>query len=347
MNLPRPRRILQIGYGAFGETHLRAWHALGLADRLTIAEPRPEARAAAAAISPASELIGDYREALAESDLVDLLTPTDTHHAIAAAVLDAGTPLLIEKPIACTEAEATDLARRARRAGVLVLGGYYFRYHPKTLWLQRQLAAGGLGRIRLLSGRFAGFKRTRADAGALLNDAVHFLDLFVWLLQSAPAKIYAVTRDHFGRGREDFALLVLEFPDGAVAQIEAGYVQPGRWPDAVVPAALTSKEISVSGSAGSIEIDYAAETIVRHCVHHAEVNGQWQPQFAATPAPEVPGAGPVEVVTAELRRLLEDYAGGCDRPGDGLDGGVLLARILDAARRSAAVGQAVTLAEPN
>jgi len=339
----KPRRILQIGYGSFGETHLRAWQQSGLDVDLTVAEPRSEARAAARMVAPGIATIADYRQALAASDAVDIVTPSDTHHDIAAAAIDAAKPALIEKPIVVTLAQARDLAKRAARTGTLVRGGFYFRYHPKSAALRQAIREGLLGKLRFISARFAGLKRTRADSGALLNDAVHFLDLLVWLLGQIPHSIYAVTRDHFGRGLEDFALLVLHFGDGVVAQLETGYVQPGRWPDAVVPGAITSKEIAVSGSEGSIEIDYAAETIVHRAVAHVRRTDTWQPEFRTVPPLEVPAADPIDVVAAEFREFIAAIDAQSGNGEDGLDGGVTLARLLEAAARSAATGNVVRL----
>ncbi|MEO8559104.1 MAG: Gfo/Idh/MocA family oxidoreductase [Rhodospirillales bacterium] len=336
------RRILQIGYGAFGATHLRAWLALGQAECLILADKQPEALAAARQIAPDIRTVDDFRSALADCDAVDIVTQSDTHYAIASVVLAAGKPVLIEKPIVTSLDQARDLAALAVRHNALVRGGYYFRYHPKTVALRKLLDEGALGKLRVLTGRFAGIKRTRADAGALLNDAVHFLDLFVWLLGEPPTSLYAVTRDHFGRGLEDFASIVLQFRSGAVAQIESGTIQPGRWPDAVVPGAITSKEIAISGSLGVVEIDYAAETMSHRAVAHVQDGAIWQPRFAEAPPFIAAAADPVAVVTEELRDFLAAIDSGQNNH-DALDGGVTMARLLEAALRSAADNVVVKL----
>lgn len=339
--------ILQIGFGAFGPTHLRAWQALGMADRLIVADPDRDARARAAVLAPECRQIADYRQALAECAAVDILTPTDTHHAIACEALAAGKSLFIEKPVVATSAQARDLVARARAAAQTVMAGYYFRFHPKSLELRQQITAGELGELRLMSGRFAGFKRTRKDSGVLHNDAVHFLDLFCWLVGSPPARVFAVTRDHFGRGLVDMALIVLQWHDGPVAQIEAGYGQPGKWPDTVVPGAITSKEISVSGSKGAIEIDYAAETYVEHRVEHKNCDGVWTPRFAA-PAThrKVAAADAVAVLLAELSDFLHRIQRGSTPNGfaaDGLDGGLNMALLLEAIETSSREHRVVNL----
>lgn len=343
---PAGVRILQIGHGAFGATHLDAWSRSGRIGSLIVAEPDPAARALAARHKLAPLVTQDFLPALADVDAVTIVSPTDTHYGLASAVLAAGKPVLIEKPVAATLDEALDLAAKARAARVVVRGGYYFRHHPKTKLLADLIEAGKLGKLRVLQGRFAGFKRTRADAGALLNDAVHFIDLFAWLLGGAlPRSVHATTRDHFGRGREDFVFLTLNYRDGPVVLIEAGCVQPGRWPDAVVPGALTSKEIAVSGSLGGIEIDYAGEFVRFHSVEHVRDGTIWRPNFAAPadPAPTAPAADPVAVVAAELAAFLDAVADHAIDPYDGIDGSVAVARILEAAQISASRDQVVTL----
>ncbi|MGE0154351.1 MAG: Gfo/Idh/MocA family protein [Reyranellaceae bacterium] len=339
--------ILQIGFGAFGATHLRAWQALGLAGRVIVADPVPQARQAAASLVPACRQVADYRDALPGCLAVDIVAPTDAHAALACAALAAGKPVFIEKPVVSSAAQARAVLKQACAAGQPVMAGYYFRFHPKSAELQRQIAAGDLGNLRLLSGRFMGFKRSRADAGVLHNDAVHFLDLFCWLVGSLPERIFAVARDHFGRGLDDLALIVLEWRDGPVAQVEAGYVQPGKWPDAVVPGAITSKEIAVSGSRGAIEIDYAAESYVQHRVTHENRDGAWTPRFAGPAAHRnVAAADAVSVLTAELSaflRRMETKQQPAGFAADGLDGGLNMALLLEAIETSSRDKRVVSL----
>lgn len=215
--------------------HLDAWSSLVPAAGIIVADPDPAARAAAEARLPGVATVADWRDAVGRVGAVDILTPTGTHHPIAAAAIDAGRHVFLEKPMTVDAAEARDLQRRADAARVVVQGGLYFRFHPKARAARALVGEGAVGRLRFLQGRFAGFKRARGDSGALLNDAVHFIDLFGWLTGERPESVHAVTRDHFGRGSEDLALVTLLYPSGVVGHVETGYVQPGRWPDSVVP----------------------------------------------------------------------------------------------------------------
>lgn len=338
--------VLQVGCGAFGPVHLAAWRALGLGSRLLVADPRPDVAQVVEASCPGARVVSDWRAALAEADVVDILTPSHTHYAIAKEALAAGKDLFIEKPVTVAAAEAIELERLAAEAGRVVQCGLYFRFHPKAQGLKAAILAGTLGRLRYLSGRFLGLKRARADSGALHNDAVHFIDLLTWLAGERPRFIHALTRDHFGRGMDDLAVLQLTYPSGAAALIETGYIQPGRWPDTVVPGAVTTKEIAVSGDAGIAEIDFATEQTRLQRGAHRLVDGIWTPAYAAPEDPGWPAADPVAVVTAELAHFLDCVAK--RRPPEaGLgDCAVVPALVIEAAIASARENRVVMLEYP-
>ena len=121
--------VLQVGYGNFGPIHLNAWRALGLADRLFVADPSDAARDAAhtAGIAP-DRLAADYREHLESVDVVDIVSATNTHFEICAAALRAGCDVFIEKPMTVTLAEAEDLAKIVAETGRILQVGFYFRH---------------------------------------------------------------------------------------------------------------------------------------------------------------------------------------------------------------------------
>lgn len=336
--MERPRLLL-IGCGAFGRVHLAALRRLGL--RAAVFDTD---RAAAAASGAA---VAESLEAgLAACDAAIVATPVPTHAAVAAAVLRAGRDLFLEKPATETAAEAAALAALADRAGRIAQVGLYFRFHPKAVALRRMVAAGEFGRLHYLAARFSGLKRARGDSGALLNDAVHFADLLPWIADEAPARVFASLADPLGRGREDLAVIQMIFPSGLTGLIEAGCVLPGRWPDAVVPGAETRKEVVIAGRDALAEVDFAAETFaLRRGAHGPAAQGAWLPGHGPREEVAIPAADPVEVVAAELAAFVEAVRTR-RAPEAGLrSGAVVPARILDAARRSAAEGRAVALEE--
>lgn len=329
--------VLQVGFGGFGPVHLEAWCQLGFRDRLWIADPDLNARKRALGYGlPADRLIADYRDVLDQVAIVDVVVPTDRHIEICKAAITAGKDVFAEKPLTMGIGDARELSALVHAHECVLQVGFYFRHHPLSLDLQDRVAGGDLGRLRYLSGNFTGFKRARRDVGATGNDAVHFIDLFNWLLGRPPVEVYAIRRDHFGRGLDDLALILLTYPDGVVGKIEAGYIQPGRWVDNFVPNALSTKEVQVCGIEGAIEVDYQAERLTWHKVHHERRDdGLWWPAFEDARTPMIGRRQPVDVLSAEFRCFL-DHVAARTMPDANVDrSGVEIAMVLEAIERSA------------
>jgi predicted dehydrogenase len=339
-----PRGILQVGLGGFGRNHLRAWHELGLGDRLFIADLDPQRHAEAHLFNLPPQRVGkDYRAFLDQVEVVDVVTPSTSHFQICSEALAAGKHVFVEKPMTMTAEEAQRLAAQVRETARTLQVGYYYRFHPISVYLHQAVARGDLGELRYLSGRFMGFKRARTDVGVTHTDGIHFLDLFNWLLGAPPQEVYTVTRDHFRRGMEDFSIVLLTYPGDVVAQVESGYIQPGRWRDKVVPNAFTSKEVFLCGTRATAEADFETESLMLHDVHHEFLNNTWTPVMGRSLAHNAGTATPLQMVSAELRAFL-DCAGSARRPGaDAVGSGLVLAKLMEAVYESARRHRPVSL----
>lgn len=329
-------RILQIGLGNFGKRHLEAWHRLGLGEQLWIAELDERKWAGARMFNvPHERLTRDLADVLDRVDVVDVVTPTESHFALCCRALERDKDVFVEKPMTMTLAEARSLAELADRKRRLVQVGFYYRYHPSSQRVKAEIAAGGLGRLRYLSGNFFGFKRARTDVGVTHTDGIHFLDLFSWFLDSFPTEVYAVCRDHFGRGLEDFSVVLLTYPSGTVAKVESGYIQPGRWKDKVVPGALTSKEIVVVGDRATAEVDFETETLTLYDVHHELRNGVWTAVVGGATQPPVEPCDPVQMVCRELEAFLTSVETRQPPAAGPVESGVHLAGLMECIYESA------------
>src|SRR5215813_13440591 len=91
--------VLLVGLGRWGEKHLRVLSELGV--RVWVADPAVARRqwAMAQGVDPA-RVTADFRSVLARVDAVDVVTPADSHRAIAEASLAAGRHCFVEKPLA-------------------------------------------------------------------------------------------------------------------------------------------------------------------------------------------------------------------------------------------------------
>ncbi len=166
------------GHGNYGHDHELIFNGRENIEMVAVADPDAAGRAKAAARSGAARQYQDYREML-EKERPDLVCVaprwTDEHHAMALAVLKAGAHLYIEKPITQTLAEADQLLRVARGAGLKVVVPHQMRLAPNILALKGALGQGLIG--ELLEIRAHGKQDHRAGGEDLIVLGVHLFDL--------------------------------------------------------------------------------------------------------------------------------------------------------------------------
>lgn len=335
---------LLVGYGAFGATHARAWASLGREAALVIADSDPGAREAARLAHPLARVVADWRAALADVAVVDIVSPSDTHAAIALAALDAGRDVMIEKPMAETTADAEAVARRASESGRIAQVGYVLRVHPIAQRLRDVVRRGDVGTPVWIAAEFVSLKRPRRDCGVVRNDAIHFLDLISWVVGRPPNEVSATLVERLGRGFEDIATITMRWDGGPVARLDASCLLPGDRADPFIAGGFSRKRVAVTGDTGEAAADFMDETLgLRPCRMARGADGWWTPEYGvATVDPPAP-LTPVDAVAAELRLFLDAVATRAAPDADAASG-VDMARLVDAVFASARDGRRVRLA---
>ncbi|TMR23661.1 oxidoreductase [Nonomuraea turkmeniaca] len=186
-------RVGLVGYGVAGAYfHAPLIHAtpgLSLAAVVTRnAERQAEvgARYGAAGVSEVEELWG-------RCDLVVVASPNRTHVSLAAAAIDRGLPVVVDKPLARTAEEGRGLVRLAKERGVMLTVFQNRRWDGDFLTVRRLAGEGALGEVRRFESRFerwrplpkGGWRETGGpeEVGGLLYDlGSHLVDQAVQLL---------------------------------------------------------------------------------------------------------------------------------------------------------------------
>jgi predicted dehydrogenase len=141
-------RLIQVGLGGFG----RSWAELTQAesvDLVAVVDSHPAARewAASSLGIPERSVFSTLDEALTAVDAESVLvvTPPETHHAVATAAMNAGKHVLLEKPLATTLDEARDLVAVAAAADRTLMVSQNYRFRPAAAAARRVIAEGILG----------------------------------------------------------------------------------------------------------------------------------------------------------------------------------------------------------
>ena len=222
-------RVAVAGAGAFGRNHLRVYRELETAGQgvaLAAAVEPDAARAAEAAAQYAIPVFASVDELLAADLKLNAATvavPTVHHHAVAAALLDAGLDLLVEKPLAATLAEADDLIAIADKGKRILQPGHLERFNPAVLAIQPQLRRP----MFFEAHRLSIFTPRSLDVDVVLDLMIHDLDIVLTFANSAVREVRAVGLPILSP-KVDIANVRVEFESGCVANFTASRVSTER-----------------------------------------------------------------------------------------------------------------------
>lgn len=224
-------RVGIVGFGSIGRTHLAAIQKLGAARVVAVA------RRDRLELDPASgvDWHADYRELLArpDIDIVAICTPSGLHASQALETIAVGKGVVIEKPIALSLDDGERVVRAARESGRFLSVISQRRTEAAVMALKAAIDSGALGRlvlgealVRWSRGQAyydsAEWRGTREmDGGVLINQAIHAIDLLVWLLGPVEAVSGSTATLVRRMEAEDVATASLRFRSGALGTITA------------------------------------------------------------------------------------------------------------------------------
>ncbi len=343
-------KVALLGYGVAGEHFhaplINATPGLLLAAIVTSNTERAgqaAARYPGVVVHPRSE---DVFGNAAGYDLVVIATPNASHVPLAKAALDAGLPVVVDKPLATSAAAAQGLADRARAAGLLLTVFQNRRWDSDFLTLQRLIANGDLGTVWRFESRFErwrlqpkpGWRESGdpGDGGGILADlGSHLVDQAL-VLFGPVTRVYAtLDRRRPGVAVEDDAFIALSHATGVRSTLWVSAVAAHLGPRlrvlgsraAYVVDGLDGQEDALRAGGDPAGVDWGKESpkrwgrVVTGDDSRAVSRGPGQyPDFYGKVRDALRLAGPVPVKPEEAVATL---------------------RVLDAARRSAERGEVV------
>ena len=218
-----------VGAGAFGRNHLRVLRELETAgDGVALAAAvDPDAARAEEATKQygiaAFATIDELLKADLKVDAAIVAVPTVKHHEVAAALLDAGLDLLVEKPLAANLAETDDLIACAERGGRILQPGHLERFNPAVLAVEANLKRP----MFFEAHRLSVFTPRALDVDVVLDLMIHDLDIVLTFAKSEVREVRAVGLPILSP-KVDIANVRVEFESGCVANFTASRVSTER-----------------------------------------------------------------------------------------------------------------------
>jgi len=175
-------------------------------------------------------------------DAVLVTTPNSAHLADVLDAVDAGKPVLCEKPLGMNSEECRQMVKAARHKGVLFGVAHVFRFNESVRGLREWIDAGRIGRPVFARSEFSFFADAShprkwlydasiAGAGPILDIGVHCIDTLRFILQDEVVRVSAsAVSDERSGDVESAALLNLEFSQGTLGTVPVSYRAEYRTP---------------------------------------------------------------------------------------------------------------------
>ncbi len=256
---------MAIGFGVIGCGMISRFHARAIAEikgaKLVACYNRSSEKADAFANEFGCDAYTNLATMLSRNDIhvVSICTPSGAHMEPAIQAAQAGKHVLVEKPLEVTLKRCDKLIQACETAGVQLGTIFPSRFHGSAQLLKQAIDQGRFGTIALADA-YVKWYRTQAyydsgawrgtweldGGGALMNQAIHSVDLLLWLMGPVvEVTAMSATRAHERIEVEDCAVATLRFANGALGVIEAT--------TAAYPGSL--KKIEIRGSEGSAVLE--------------------------------------------------------------------------------------------
>lgn len=344
-------RVGLIGAGGIGRHYIHTFKKC-TGGRVTAAADISEASLKQVeALDPSIERFKDYREMLekASLDAVAVCTPNKLHYEPTLEALQAGKPVLVEKPMAMNAKDAARMCEAARKAGKLLQIGFQYRFTPQAQFIRKAFDTGELGQIlyvRCQALRRRGIpswgvfgRKELQGGGPLIDIGVHILELAHYMIgKPTPTAAFGRCFTYIGNrppeaiapwgpwdyktyNVEDLAVGVIQFHTGTTLVIEssfAAHIEKDVW------------NVTLMGDKGGATFE-PPMLFKDHLGHMLNV----------TPAV----LGKQEAFQYKVQHFLDCVRTGapCEAPGED---GFAVQQMLDAIYLSAEKGQMVSIQTP-
>ncbi len=249
------------GFGIIGCGMIAKFHARAIADisaaKLVACYNRTAPKAEALAAEFGGQAYTNLEQMLARDDLhvVTICSPSGAHCEPCMAAAQAGKHVIVEKPLDVTRERCQSMIDACDQAGVKLATIFPSRFHRASQLMKQAVDEGRFGTL-VLGDAYVKWFRTQEyydsgawrgtwqldGGGALMNQAIHSVDLLLWLMGPVvDVMAHTATLAHERIEVEDVATATLRFANGALGTIEAT--------TAGFPGSL--KKIELTGSRGT------------------------------------------------------------------------------------------------
>ncbi len=251
-------------------------------------------------------LYSDFQQLLAHPDIdaVHICTPNETHHNIGLTALKTGKHVLMEKPIAVTPQQASELVSFARSRERILCVGHIYRFNNAIDEARQIVHSKKLGRLFHVRLQWTTYESLMLGRDIIFDLGPHPIDIMNKILDEWPETVNC-NAISCRQTNEEVAYISCEFKEGLSSQVEMSWLLPGK-----------VRELSIIGSEGSLKIDCINQKMELYNGNHHTLTLE---------------AAANNTILSEITHFVHNVSKVRDEkvPADLRNGGVLGARVID------------------
>ena len=198
----------------------------------------------------------DYLELLGnpEIDAVSIVLPDDLHRNVTLDAIRHNKHILLEKPIAAMIEDGREILDAAKGYQKTFMVAHLLRYDPRYTLARDSVLDGDIGDILYITSRrnstYGSAIKYSAHTDTHIHLMIHDADYINWVMRSRPVKVYAKSREVLLKdsGMRDAIIAIVEYENGAIANLEACWVLPDNSP------AKLDDRMEIVGTKGTVYI---------------------------------------------------------------------------------------------
>jgi len=219
-------QIAVVGCGYWGKNLVRNLYQLGVLGM--VCDATPVGQSTARDLAPQAVVVTNVADVLSNADIggVVIATPAETHFDLARQALETNKDVFVEKPLALTYEQGTQLVCLAEQRQRILMVGHVLEYHPAVIELYTLVQRGVLGKVRYIYSNRLSLGKVRREENILWSFASHDIAIILRLMGSMPFQVVACGGSYVQPNIADVTVTNLLFDNGVRAHIHVSWLHP-------------------------------------------------------------------------------------------------------------------------
>jgi predicted dehydrogenase len=335
--------IAVVGCGYWGPNLVRNFRSLPGVSVALICDKSKERLEHVGKLYPEVAKSTDYSRVVEDASIsaVAIATPVSTHHGLASASLKAGKHTFVEKPLASTSAQCSELVSLSESRALVLMVGHTFVYTTTVRKIKEIVDSGEIGDLMYISCRRLNLGLFQKDINAAWDLAPHDISIILYIMGAKPISVNCQGKAHVSPGIEDITNISLSFKNGGFATIQSSWIDPRKVREITI---VGSKKMIVYEDTEPLEKIKIYDKRVEAPPHY-DTFGEFQYSYHYGDI-LTPFVKQEEPLKTECKHFIDCIENG-SRPDSSGHEGLAVVRVLEAATESLKDGGGTVYLEPH